>query len=88
MAVPSTASRGSSLKAMGGPKAPVLKHGGGRRSGRLGEPPGASGSLDDVPHRLRLPSCPADRPGDLYGSLSALIGITVPGGASGHDCVG
>jgi len=37
--------------------------------GRLGEPPGASGSLADDPHRPQLPSCPADRPCDLYGSL-------------------
>ncbi len=44
-------------------------------SGRAGEPPGASESLDDAPHRLRLPSCPADRPRDLYGSLSALLGM-------------
>ena len=29
----------------------------------------ASGSLDDAPHRLRPPFCPADRPRDLYGSL-------------------
>ncbi len=36
---------------------------------------GASESLDDVPHRPRLPSYPADRPRDLYGSLSALLGI-------------
>jgi len=37
--------------------------------GRTGEPPGASGSLADDPHRPQLPSCPADRPCDLYGSL-------------------
>ncbi len=42
---------------------------------RAGDPPGASGSLDDGPHRLRLPSYPVDRPRDLYGSLSALLGI-------------
>ncbi len=35
----------------------------------------ASESLDDAPHRRRLPSCPADRPRDLYGSLSTRIGI-------------
>ncbi len=35
----------------------------------------ASGSLDDAPHRLRLPSCPADRPRDLYGSISRTFGI-------------
>ena len=35
----------------------------------------ASAALADAPHRLRPPSCPADRPGDLYGSLSALIGM-------------
>jgi uncharacterized protein (TIGR00369 family) len=45
-------------------------------SGRAGEPPGASAGLDDAPHRLRPPSCPADRPRDLYGSLSTLLGIT------------
>ncbi len=38
----------------------------------------ASESLDDIPHRLRLPSYPADRPHDLYGSLSARFGITRP----------
>ncbi len=36
----------------------------------------ASESLDDVPHRPRLPSYPADRLPDLYGSLSALLGIS------------
>ena len=36
----------------------------------------ASGSLDDAPHRLRPPFCPAYRPRDLYGSLSALLGIS------------
>ena len=40
----------------------------------------ASGSLDDVPHRLRLPCYPpvgpCDRLPDLYGSLSTLLGIT------------
>ena len=36
----------------------------------------ASESLDDVPHRPRLPSYPADRPPDLYGSLSTLLGIS------------
>ncbi len=49
----------------------------------LGKPPPvgqanrrrASESLDDVPHRPRLPSYPADRLPDLYGSLSALLGI-------------
>ncbi len=35
----------------------------------------ASESLDDVPHRPRLPSYPADRLPDLYGSLSTLLGI-------------
>jgi hypothetical protein len=43
--------------------------------GRAGDLPGASGNLDDAPHRLRLPSCPADRPRDLYGSLSTKLGI-------------
>ncbi len=36
----------------------------------------ASESLDDVPHRPRLASYPADRLPDLYGSLSALPGIS------------
>ncbi len=36
----------------------------------------ASESLADVPHRRRLPSYPADRLPDLYGSLSTLLGIT------------
>ncbi len=70
------------LKAMGSPKAL-----GSRRSGRAGEPAvgesvGASESLDDVPHRLRLPTYPpvgpADRLRDLYGSLSTLLGIRHP----------
>ncbi len=39
----------------------------------------ASGSLDEVPHRLRLPSYPADRLPDLYGSLSTLLGISARG---------
>jgi len=42
-------------------------------------------SLADVPHRPRLPSYPADRPRDLYGSLSALLGITYLGGAALSD---
>ncbi len=33
-------------------------------------------AASDVPHRPRLPSYPADRPPDLYGSLSALLGIS------------
>ncbi len=37
----------------------------------------ASESLADVPHRRRLPSCPADRLPDLYGSLSTLLGIRI-----------
>ena len=39
----------------------------------------ASAGLDDAPQDLRLPSDPpigpTDRPRDLYGSLSALLGI-------------
>ena len=35
----------------------------------------ASGSLDDAPHRPQLPSYPADRPRDLYGSLLRTFGI-------------
>ena len=46
-----------------------------------GESVGASESLADVPHRPRLPSYPpigpTDRLHDLYGSLSALLGIMV-----------
>ncbi len=73
------ASHAPRLKAMGRPKAL-----GNRRSGRAGEPAvgesvRASESLDDVPQDLRLPSYPpdgpTDRPPDLYGSLSALLGI-------------
>ncbi len=53
------------------------------RSESLGKPPPvaqanrrrASESLADDPHRLRLPSYPADRLPDLYGSLSTLLGI-------------
>ncbi len=56
----------------------------------LGKPPPvaqanrrrASASLDDVPHRRRLPSYlpvgPTHRLHDLYGSLSALLGISFP----------
>ncbi len=71
------------LKAMGRPKAL-----GSRRSGRAGEPAvgdsmGASESLADVPHRPRLPSSPpngpTDRRHDLYGSFSALLGISTNG---------
>ena len=40
-------------------------------------------SLDDVPHRPRLPSYPpvgpTDRLPDLYGSLSTLLGMTPKG---------
>ena len=54
---------------------PSLEAWGEATSGRVGEPPGASGSLDDAPHRPRLPSCQADRPRDLYGSLSVQLGI-------------
>jgi hypothetical protein len=71
------------LKATGSPKAL-----GNRRSGRAGEPAAgesvrASESLDDVPHRPRLasypPLGPTDRPHDLYGSLSALLGTSPQG---------
>ncbi len=72
-------SHGPRLKAMGRPKAL-----GNRRSGRAGEPAvgesvRASESLDDVPHRPRLPSYPpvgpTDRLPDLYGSLSRTFGM-------------
>ncbi len=50
----------------------------------------ASESLDDVPHRSRLPCYPpggpSDRPRDLYGSLSTLLGISArlePPGSAG-----
>jgi len=42
----------------------------------------ASESLADVPHRLRLPSCPADRPHDLYGSIIRTFGISRRAGAT------
>ncbi len=73
------ASHAPRLKAMGRPKAL-----GNHRSGRAGEPAAgetvrASESLDDVPQDPRLPSDPPDGPTDrlpdLYGSLSALLGI-------------
>ncbi len=52
------------------------------RANRQRAPVGTSGNLDDARHRLRLPSCPphgpTDRPRDLYGSLSARFGITLP----------
>ncbi len=71
-------------KPCGTPSAPWPKALGSRRSGRAGEPAvgesvRASESLDDVPHRPRLPSYPPVGPThrlrDLYGSLSALLGI-------------
>ncbi len=83
MAMRDIGSHAPRLKAMGRPKAL-----GNRRSGRAGEPAagesvGASESLDDVPHRPRLPSCPpigpTDRLPDLYGSFSALLGIRFAG---------
>ncbi len=46
------------------------------RANRQRAPVGASGSLDDIPHRLRLPSCPADRPRNLNGSLFRTFGIS------------
>ncbi len=63
------------------PRAPSKSH---ATSESLGKPPPvaqanrrrASESLADVPHRPRLPSYPADRLHDLYGSLSALLGIS------------
>ncbi len=91
MAMRVIASHAPRLKAMGSPKAL-----GNRRSGRAGEPAagesvGASESLDDVPHRPRLPSYPPVGPThrlpDLYGSLSRTFGIrrarTLPAG--GHE---
>ncbi len=36
----------------------------------------ASESLAEVPHRPRLSSYPADRPPDLYGSLSRTFGMS------------
>ena len=62
------------------PKAPAHKTWGNHRSGRAGEPAvgesvRASESLDDARHRPWLPSCPADRPRDLYGSLLRTFGI-------------
>ena len=48
---------------------------GSRHPGRAGDPPGASAGLDDARHRPRPPSCPADRPRDLYGSLLRTFGI-------------
>ncbi len=58
MAVRGTASHGPRPQILGRPQAPVSVARANRRS--------ASGSLDDVPYRLRLPSCPADRPRDLW----------------------
>ena len=81
MAMQGIASPAPRPKVLGRPKAL-----GSHRPGRAGEPAGgesvgASESLDDVPHRPRLPSYPpvgpTDRLPDLYGSLSALLGINV-----------
>ncbi len=52
----------------------------GQANRHAGESVGASESLDDVPHRPRPPSYPAERLHDLYGSLSTLLGIRVTGG--------
>ena len=73
MAMRDIGSHARRLKVMRRPKAL-----GSRRSGRAGEPAvgesvRASESLDDARHRPRLPSCPADRPRDLYGSLLTRI---------------
>ena len=43
----------------------------------------ASGNLDDARHRRRLPSCPAHRPRDLYGSILRTFGITPRANSSG-----
>ncbi len=68
------------LKVMGRPP-PGRKPLRSRRSGRAGESVGASESLDDVPQDPRLPSYPPDGPShrlhDLYGSLSARLGISL-----------
>ncbi len=78
-------------KPCGTPSAPWPKTLGSRRFGRAGEPAvgdsmGASESLDDVPHRPGLssypPVGPTDRLHDLYGSLSALLGISLDQAAS------
>ena len=42
----------------------------------------ASESLDDIPHRLQLPSYPADRPHDLYGVIISEIWYYPPGAAA------
>ncbi len=55
-----------------------------RASASRDDPSSAAAALPlrrvGAPHRLRPPSCsllgPADRPRDLYGSLSALLGIS------------
>ncbi len=84
MAMRDIGSHAPRLKVMGRPNAL-----GSRRSGRAGEPAaresvGASESLDDVPHRLRLPSYPPVGPThrlpDLYGSLSTLLGMSLRAG--------
>ncbi len=53
-----------------------------------GESVGASESLDDVPQDPQLPSYPpvgpTDRLPDLYGSLSALLGISWADHRLGH----
>ncbi len=88
MAMRDIGSHAPRLKAMG-----IRKALGSRRSGRAGEPVagesvGASESLDDVPHRLRLPSDPPVGPThrlhDLYGSLSTLLGLTPSAPVSYH----
>ncbi len=81
MAMRGIASHAPRAQALGRPKAPVHKIWGSRRSGRAGDPAvgesvRASESLADVPHRPRLPSYPADRPPDLYGSLIRTFGIS------------
>ena len=50
-------------------------------SASLDDPSSAAAALPlrrvDAPHRPRLPSYPPDRPRDLYGSLSTVLGIKV-----------
>ncbi len=70
--------RATSSESLGKPP-PVAQANRRRASESLDDPSSAAAALPlrrvDAPHRPRRPSYPADRLRDLYGSLSALLGI-------------
>ncbi len=60
----------------------------GQANRQWGDSGRASASLDDVPHRLRLPSYPADRLPDLYGSIIRTFGMRYSRPGSELDAAG